>query len=170
MRYSARRYGPGVGLSMTRETASLPHEIAIREAHACDAQVWAQLRAALWPDCPLERHRLEIAQLARSGGLVALALQAGEPVGFAEVSIRADHVEGTSSAPVPYLEGWYVAPTHRRRGIGSALLDFVERWAREHGHREIASDAEIDNVASILLHGRRGFAEVGRTVHFVKTL
>ena len=45
-----------------------------------------------------------------------------------------------------------------------------ETWARKRGYREIASDAEIANEASILLHGRRGFAEVGRTVHFVKAL
>jgi len=144
--------------------------MSIREALASDAQAWARLRAQLWPDCPLERHELEVALLARSAGVVALAVRAGEPVGFAEVSIRADHVEGTSSTPVPYLEGWYVAAAHRRRGIGTALLEFVEAWARKRGYREIASDAELDNEASILLHGRRGFAEVGRTVHFVKTL
>lgn len=45
-----------------------------------------------------------------------------------------------------------------------------ETWARKRGYPEIASDAETANEASILLHGRRGFAEVGRTVHFVKEL
>ena len=144
--------------------------MVIREAQASDGDAWARLRADLWPDCTLERHRLEIAQLTRSAGVVALAVRAGEPIGFAEVSIRVDHVEGTSSAPVPYLEGWYVAPAHRGRGIGTALLEFIEGWARMRGYREIASDTEIDNEASILLHRRRGFAEVGRTVHFVKTL
>jgi aminoglycoside 6'-N-acetyltransferase I len=145
-------------------------ETVIREAQASDGETWARLRAELWPDCTLERHRLEIAQLGRSAGVVALAIRAGEPVGFAEVSIRVDHVEGTSSTPIPYLEGWYVAAAHRGRGIGTALLEFTEGWARKRGYREMASDAEIDNEASILLHGRRGFAEVGRTVHFVKTL
>lgn len=145
-------------------------ETVIREANASDAETWARLRAELWPDCTLERHRLEIAQLTRNAGVVALAVHSGEPVGFAEVSIRFDHVEGTSSTPVPYLEGWYVAAAHRGQGIGTALLEFTESWARTRGYREIASDAEIANAASILLHGRRGFAEVGRTVHFVKAL
>jgi len=148
----------------------IPAEIVIREAQASDGEAWARLRAELWPHCSLERHRLEIAQLMRSTGIVALAVLRGEPVGFAEVSIRVDHVEGTSSTPVPYLEGWYVAPAHRGRGIGTALLEFTETWARKRGYSEIASDAEIVNEESILLHGRRGFAEVGRTVHFVKTL
>lgn len=149
---------------------TLPHETVVREARTSDAQAWARLRAELWPDCPLERHQLEIAQLAKSSGVVALAVRAGEPIGFAEVSIRADHVEGTSTTPVPYLEGWYVASPHRGVGIGTGLLEFVEDWARKRGYREMASDAEIDNEASILLHGRRGFIEVGRTVHFVKML
>ena len=152
--------------SMTSENAG----ITIREAQASDGETWARLRAELWPDCTLERHRLEIAQLTKSAGVVALAVRAGEAVGFAEVSIRVDHVEGTSSAPVPYLEGWYVVPFLRGRGLGTALLEFTEAWARKRGYREIASDAEIANEASILLHGRRGFAEVGRTVHFVKAL
>jgi aminoglycoside 6'-N-acetyltransferase I len=49
--------------------------------------------------------------LQRSDGVVFLAQDSdGQVVGLAEVSIRQDHVEGTSSAPVPYLEGWYVVP------------------------------------------------------------
>jgi aminoglycoside 6'-N-acetyltransferase I len=156
--------------SITNEAAGTPVETVIREAQASDDETWAKLRAELWPDCPVERHRLEIAQLTRSAGVVALAVGAGEAVGFAEVSIRVDHVDGTSSTPVPYLEGWYVAAAHRGRGIGTALLEFIEAWALKRGYREIASDAEIANEASILLHGRRGFVEVGRTVHFVKTL
>lgn len=155
---------------MRGKTESALRETVIREAQPSDGETWARLRAELWPACTIERHRLEIAQLARSAGMVALALRAGEPVGFAEMSIRGDHVDGTSSAPVPYLEGWYVAPAHRRMGIGSALLDFVETWARRRGYREMASDAEIDNEPSIRLHRQLGFAEVGRTVHFVKTL
>ncbi len=156
--------------AITSEAARVPAETVLREAQASDAEAWARLRAELWPDCSLERHRLEIAQLGRSAGVVALAVRAAEPIGFAEVSIRIDHVEGTSSTPVPYLEGWYVAPAYRGQGIGTALLEFAEAWARKRGYHEIASDAELDNEASILLHRRRGFAEVGRTVHFVKKL
>jgi aminoglycoside 6'-N-acetyltransferase I len=71
---------------------------------------------------------------------------------------------------VPYLEGWYVAPKHRGLGVGAALLTFIERWSLDHGYVELASDAEIHNEESIRLHLGRGFVEVGRTVHFVKTL
>ena len=142
----------------------------IRRAMAQDRDTWAKLRMELWPSCSLERHQLEMDQLLRSAGVVALAIISGEAVGFAEVSIRRDYVEGTDSGPVPYLEGWYVAAAYRGQGIGTALLAFSEQWARDHGYVEIASDAEIHNHESIRLHIGHGFTEVGRNVHFVKKL
>ena len=35
--------------------------------------------------------------------------------------------ESATSTPVGYLEGWYVVPDHRRKGIGAALIDAAER-------------------------------------------
>jgi aminoglycoside 6'-N-acetyltransferase I len=142
----------------------------IRLAKPEDRIGWERLRSQLWPECPLERHRLEIEQLLAGSGVVALASTEEELVGFVEVSARVDHVEGTTSVPVAYLEGWYVAEKFRGRGIGRALLAFAEKWATEHGYRELASDAEIANASSIRLHKIAGFREVGRSVHFVKSL
>jgi aminoglycoside 6'-N-acetyltransferase I len=142
----------------------------IRIAKAGDRQDWARLRRQLWPACPEERHRLEIEQSLAGSGAVAVASVGRELVGFVEVSVRADHVEGTTSVPVPYLEGWFVAEHFRGQGIGRALLTFAERWAIKHGYHELASDAEIGNEAAIRLHKLAGFSEVGRSVHFVKSL
>jgi aminoglycoside 6'-N-acetyltransferase I len=142
----------------------------IRIAKADDWQDWARLRHQLWPTCPPERHRLEIEQLLAGSGIVAVASVRGNLAGFVEISVRTDHVEGTTSVPVPYLEGWFVGERFRGQGIGRALLAFAERWAVEHGHRELASDAEIENEAAVRLHGRAGCREVGRSVHFVKPL
>jgi aminoglycoside 6'-N-acetyltransferase I len=139
-------------------------------ARAEHSAAWAKLRYSLWPDCPPERHALEIQQHLASEGLVALARAGNETVGMAEVSIRRDHVEGTTITPVPYLEGWFVAETHRGQGIGRALLNFVENWSRSQGYSELASDAELHNTHSITLHTQLGFREVGRTAHFMKQL
>jgi aminoglycoside 6'-N-acetyltransferase I len=143
-------------------------EIFIARAENADA--WAKLRSTLWPDCPPDRHALEIKQLLAGEGVVALARLGTDIVGMAELSIRRDHVEGTSTTPVPYLEGWFVAEPHRAQGIGRALLEFVENWSRAHGYRQLASDAELHNTQSIRLHKTLGFREVGRSVHFVKPL
>jgi chloramphenicol 3-O-phosphotransferase/GNAT superfamily N-acetyltransferase len=145
--------------------------VRVREQRANDAGKLIRLRSLLWPDCPPERHRLEIEQFRASRGIVAVAeAPSGELVGFAEVTIRRDHVEGTSAAPVPYLEGWFVDEAWRTRGAGRALIVFVEQRAIAQGFREIASDAELDNTRSIAAHGALGFTEVGRGVHFVKRL
>jgi aminoglycoside 6'-N-acetyltransferase I len=145
-------------------------QVTYRTALETDRLEWIKLRHELWPDCPIDRHDLEIEQLLKSEGIVAVVEIDGSLAGFAEVSLRNDHVEGTRASPVPYLEGWFVAPAHRRRGIGRGLLDFVEQWAIARGFNELASDAEIENRQGVTLHTKLGFAEVGRTVHFVKPL
>lgn len=147
----------------------MPHSsLTIRAAAESDLPGWTELRRRLWPDCPPERHALEARQLLGGNGVVVVACRGEELVGFAEVSVRSDHVEGTTITPVPYLEGWYVLDHQRGQGIGQALVSFVENWSRQHGFNELASDAETDNAESIRLHGLLGFREVGRTVHFIK--
>ena len=145
-------------------------EWVIRLAQTEDRADWAELRRELWPQCSRQRHLLEIEQVLASSGVVALACVRGEPVGFAEVSLRHDHVEEATITPIPYLEGWYVAKSHRRQGIGTALVAFVEQWSREHGFQEIASDAESANLGSRRMHLRLGFREGTSTVHFIKAL
>lgn len=86
-------------------------------------------------------------------------------VGFAEVSLR-DDAEGCSSNPVGYLEGWFVADRARGRGVGRALLEAGEAWARARGCVEFASDAETTNPSGIAAHEALGFTEVCRIVCF----
>ena len=128
---------------------------------------------ALWPDCSPERHLLEIEQLTASegGGLVLVAVrERGGLCGFAELSIRHDHVDGASAVPVAYLEGWYVDPDVRGRGIGRQLLEAAEKWAADRGLKELASDAELHNERSIEAHVACGFTETCRAVHFIKPI
>jgi len=145
--------------------------ISVRLAKAIDRDKWAAMRIALWPDCPMEKQRIEIEQLLAGDGVVFFAEnETGGLVGFAEVSIRRDHVEGVTSSPVPYLEGWYVEPQKRGGGVGRTLIAAVEEWARSSGFRELASDAELENTSSQCAHKSLGFREVGRGVHYVRAL
>jgi len=131
------------------------------------------LRRALWPDEPLEVRRAEAAaNIARSdGGMATFAAEeAGEVVGFAEVSLRHDYVNGCDTSPVAFLEGIYVRAGHRRRGIGRALVAAAGQWGRSHGCREFASDALLGNDASRRFHGAAGFEETERVVYFRKPL
>ena len=94
----------------------------------------------------------------------------GQAVGLAEAALRTDHVNGTESSPVPFLEGLYVAPQARRQGVGASLVAAVERWAREMGYRELASDARLENEAGHAVHRALGFEETERVVFFRKRL
>jgi aminoglycoside 6'-N-acetyltransferase I len=92
-----------------------------------------------------------------------------ETVGFAEVSLR-EMAEGCSTRPVGYLEGWYVQPSARHRGVGRRLLEAGEEWARAQGCSEMASDTEIEHIASQEAHQRLGYEIVSRAVLFRKAL
>jgi aminoglycoside 6'-N-acetyltransferase I len=101
--------------------------------------------------------------------LVAVADQDRSLLGFAEVSRRA-YAEGCETTPVGFLEGWYVVPEHRRRGVGGALVAAAEGWARSLGCREFASDALADNALSAAAHQALGFEEVEVIRCFRKSL
>jgi aminoglycoside 6'-N-acetyltransferase I len=74
------------------------------------------------------------------------------------------------SPRVGYVEGWYVDPDLRGKGVGRTLVSRAEIWAREMGFTELASDAELRNDGSIRAHHALGFHETFRLVHFVKPL
>lgn len=91
-------------------------------------------------------------------------------VGFAHVSLRVDYVEGTHSSPVGFLEGIYVIPEYRNRGIARELITACEQFAKENGCTEFASDCELTNTDSILMHKKLGFEETNRIVCFKKKI
>ncbi|MFN8571561.1 MAG: aminoglycoside 6'-N-acetyltransferase [Gemmatimonadaceae bacterium] len=146
--------------------------IAVRPVRAADAEAWLDMRVALWPEGGREEHRAEIADALATGtgDTCLVAVTADEtPVGFVELSIRA-MAPGCVSDRVGYLEGWYVLPGWRRRGVGRALVAAGEAWARTSGCTEFASDALIDNHISQAAHRALGFTEVEAVVCFRKAL
>jgi aminoglycoside 6'-N-acetyltransferase I len=88
---------------------------------------------------------------------------------FASVSVR-PWAEGCDAAPVPYVEGWYVAPDLRGQGIGRALLAAIEEWCRARGYPELGSDAEIGNMPSRQAHVALGFEPTLQLQFFRKRL
>jgi aminoglycoside 6'-N-acetyltransferase I len=148
----------------------------IRTGRPHDAEPLARMRAALWPESSVDEHLAEVVELlaGRSPGIlptaVFVAQEANTLAGFAEASIRS-HADGCDPAiPAGYLEGWYVERAHRGKGIGAALLQAAEEWARSQGCVEMASDTWADNEASQQAHRALGFEEVDRCVHYRKKL
>ena len=93
-----------------------------------------------------------------------------EAVGFAQCQLRYDYVEGTESSPVGYLEGIFIAEGYRGKGFAKELLGECQKWAREKGCTEFASDCELDNVTSQQFHMAMGFEEANRVICFTKKL
>jgi aminoglycoside 6'-N-acetyltransferase I len=110
------------------------------------------------------------AWVGREDAIALVAQRAdGGLCGFAEIGARSV-ADGCDSSPVAYLEGWYVDPDLRGRGVGAALVQAAEDWARAHGYVELASDAELGNVGGQRAHTGVGFIEVGRAVLYLKSL
>lgn len=131
---------------------------------------------ALWPDGTTRDHDRLVRSVLDGRPRSTLPLtflvaeRDGALVGFAEVGLRS-HANGCDPVrPVGFLEGWYVAPGQRRRGIGRRLMRAAERWCRARGCREMASDTWADHRASVRAHRALGYHVEGRFVNFRKTL
>ena len=148
--------------------------IPVRPVAPADRAEWLRMRVALWPDeeeLAVDVEAYLEGRPTRPPSLVAVFVAtdpSDRPVAFLELAVR-EYAEGCEG-PTPYVEGWYVDPHARRRGVGHALLAAAERWAREHGYRELASDIESDNRVSELAHLAFGFEEVERLIVFRKAL
>jgi aminoglycoside 6'-N-acetyltransferase I len=115
----------------------------VRDANASDAAVWEALRRDLWPD-GADDHAQEIASYfagtLEEPAAVLMAEDAdGKIVGFVELSIRTDIV-GFEGRRTGYVEGLYLRPEFRGRGIARRLLQSSRAWARQQGCEAFASD------------------------------
>lgn len=147
--------------------------VQIRKAGSRDVDDRLALRLRLWPNTSLEDHRSEIAlQLRDPRRFVALLarIDGGEAVGFAEVALRVDPVNGCDSSPVAFIEGIYVDTALRRRGVARALYAAAGQWATGRGCSELASDALLDDIASRNFHQAVGFTATERVIFFRKEL
>jgi len=143
----------------------------VRRARREDHAEWLRLRGSLWPNsdkAELERELAEICADPRAATFVAETRE-GCLCGLMEVALR-DEAEGCSSHPVGYIEGWYVDPAWRRRGVGLRLVEAGEAWARERGCSEMGSDTNPEYPASPSAHAAAGYEPAGTTLHFRKTL
>ena len=62
---------------------------------------------------------------------------------------------------VAAIYGMWVAPDARGQGIGGALMDALEGWARDAGYRDIGLGVTMTNEAAIRLYTAKGYADIG---------
>lgn len=141
---------------------------AVRLAGAADKAAWLAMREALWPDETGLADGLD-EMLARENYRVWIALDGTKAIGFAEAGLRA-YANGCDSQPVPFLEGIWVDKAFRQQGVGRALVQTVEAWAKSLGIFELGSDTWLSDLRSQRAHGGWGFEETERIVYFRKKL
>jgi len=150
--------------------------IQVRAAQPIDLNVLGKMRNALWPEGSVEQHEEELVPIlaGKPPGIMPLvyfvAEENGTVVGFVEVGLRSTADGCDWARAVGYVEGWYVAESHRRRGVGAQLIAAAENWAREQGCTEMASDTQIENTQSLQAHLRLGYEVSERSILFRKRL
>jgi aminoglycoside 6'-N-acetyltransferase I len=147
--------------------------IWIEKCAPSDLEDWVALRCALWPhDSRQELHAQAADLMSRADRAVTFLAHAvgGAPIGFAEATLRRDYVNGCATSPVAFLEGLYVEPHWRRRGVARRLIEAVERWGRDLGCAELGSDTYLDYSESQKMHEALGFEEMERVVCYRKVI
>jgi len=148
---------------------SVPSEVIVRRARVEDAEAFAAVMShpsvlgglLQLPYNDAAEWRARLADMLKPGEprLLLVAEVDGEVVGNAGlqqqtgISLRRRHVMGLGMA---------VAPTHWRRGVGSALMrgliDWADHWA---GVLRIELTVFSDNAPAIALYQRHGFEVEG---------
>ena len=89
-----------------------------------------------------------------------LALESGEPCGI--VGSFLDREDPRRA----HLVSMWVAPSHRRNGVGRALVHAVLDWARSKDARAVYLTVTCNNVDAVTFYRSLGFSFTGRTVTY----
>ena len=106
---------------------------------------------------------------SRASGKVFVAEIGDAVVGFVGVLAKVPPVEpDEDQTPYAYISDLVVLPAYRQRGIGLALLQHAEAFARSSGASLLRVGVLVKNRVAGELYGRMGFT--GYQVHLVKRL
>jgi ribosomal-protein-alanine N-acetyltransferase len=125
----------------------MTNELVIRELRDEDCAAVAALSQELFPYFNVDEERIR--RRSERGAQYLVAEIAGSIIGFADF-----YVKGSDAR----LMGVGVAPQHRNKGIGTALLEAVLRSAKAQGIRRIKLIVQQANAEAVALYLNNGFA------------
>lgn len=143
----------------------------IKKATINESLILAEMAMQMWNSNTVDELQMEFAETLKKKSIAFFIKYLEDiPVGFAQCGLRTDYVEGTESSPVGYLEGIFVKEDCRNKGYAKELILACEKWAKDMGCSEFASDCELDNVDSFKFHMAMGFEEANRIICFRKEI
>lgn len=130
---------------------------------AVAAGAWESLapeqRMVVPPAVAARQGQTQLRQIVSAPGSALLLAQAGrEPVGYMIVAIAPDT---STDEPTAHLIDLWVVPHHRRRGVGTGLLEQAERWVAGQGLRKLKLWSGLHNQPVIAFAEQHGFAPAG---------
>lgn len=137
--------------------------IATRRATAADIQsvaiLFDQYRQFYEqaPDASGTRAFIE-ARLANNDSVVLIAEADGTDAGFTQLYPSFSSV---SMAPIWILNDLFVAGEHRRKGVGRALMNAAQSFARDDGAKRLCLATADDNASAQALYESQGWQRDG---------
>jgi len=132
---------------------------------------WTNLALMLFPESNFEEELNFHKQVLVSEKEVGLLYQKDDKfVGFMNLSIRNDYVNGTDSSPVAFVEAIFILPEYRKQGIAREFIKYAEDFARQNNCKQLASDCLLENNLSEHFHKSCGFVEKERVICFAKSV
>jgi len=89
--------------------------------------------------------------------LLILALAEDGPVGYGLAFDVAEHAFMPEWQRAGYITQFYVAPEHRRRGVGQLMFDAIVEWLASRGVGEVQLNVSQDNPVGHRFWRRHGF-------------
>ena len=143
----------------------------VKTATNTDSNTLAEMAIQMWDSATVAELETDFSKIMSSETAVCFIKYLEDmSIGFAQCGLRNDYVEGTNSSPVGYLEGVFVKEKYRNKGYAKELLLACEKWAKDMGCSEFASDCELNNVNSLQFHLSMGFDEANRIICFKKCI
>lgn len=140
-------------------TRSLPFHIRVAEqadvAELCRLlDILFSIEADFTPDAVLQRQGLELLLQRGNTAVVLVAEWDGEVIGMCSAQTLVSTAQGSV---VALVEDVVVEPGRRGEGVGGALLDALEGWARENGITRLQLLADRANTPALDFYQGRGW-------------
>lgn len=85
---------------------------------------------------------------------VGFTASSAPPIGCLWLGQSVNQLTGALQAYV-YLV--YVAPTHRRQGLGGKLMEYAKAWASDQGYDQLSLQVFTHNQAALMLYKSLGY-------------